>query len=1124
MSLQFVAGAYAGENSRYIYRKIIERSQKESGRSFYVLVPEQYSMQAQSELVKMHPKGCITNIDVLNFTRLSRTVFDKTGFDCGPVLDDTGKLLVLRKTAGDLAKDLPVLGSVLDKNGAAALIKSLISEFMQYRITPETLEALCAGGQLSGAAGYKLADIKKLYSAFLAAIDGKYITAEEMPGILAERIDRTDFLKDTDIVLDGFTGFVPIQMEVIGRLFEQCRSVTVVLTADPDGETAEILKGRRRGISKSGLFKMSGETALSILDLAKEKNVEILSPIFVGGGKARSADLTFLCENIYRNRRGQYALPAENIALNLAADPKEEIGQIAETICRLVREEGYRYRDIALITGDPETYGDIAEEVFSACGIPYFSDRKKPVVSNPAVEFIRSAVGLMTEGFSYRSVFRYLRCGMTEFSAAEADLLETYVLAAGIRGFRKYGEEWTRTFCTVTAADLEAINDIRARFYASLEDYVSAMRVRSSSAEEKTRALYALIEKNSIQEKCARMAEAFEAAGENALYREYEQICRIVIDDLDKLTAIIGAERMSLKTYETLTEAMFLERKLGITPPGTDRVVIGDVERSRLSGTKVLFLAGCNEGALSASAHGSSLLSASEREQIALAGVALSPDERELLLRQRFYLYLMCARPEDKIFLSCAAAGPGGHVLMPSPFIEEIRKIFPEGLVSLPSEGEAKLNALQTGRGRERMLTKGFQALRAGRPDDVFFELCAWYANTEDAGGAYEIARSAAAVRAPKTRIDPGIALYGEEERFSATRFDCFAGCAFAHFIKYGLRLKERDIFEWTALDRGTLVHAALQYFVRFAGEKNDWKGLGDAERKFMSDRAFDRALAESAGNFPEGSRNDFAMERIRKLVDMATWAVTEQIKRGRFTPFQSEMAYNISGIRGSIDRLDLCRAGDISYVRVIDYKTGGEKLDLSRLCYGSGIQLPLYLKAAMESNEKIPGKKEPAGIYYFNIGEPVLPVAKAGEKADPEAILETLKLTGLTREEREILDLTDEGLAASGKSDVIKATLRKDGMPAATSEIAKEADFGVIYRYTGYITENMRERILKGEADIEPLKYGDRSACDYCVCKGICRFDRRIPGYRERICESRSTKEALKAMNDRIFNGDELD
>ena len=150
MALRFYIGGSGSGKSYQLYKEIISRSMAEPKRNFLIIVPDQFTMQTQMDLVKSHPRGGIMNIDVLSFGRLSHRIFEEVGGNDTPVLDDTGKSLVLRKVAANLSEELPVLGSNLKKLGYIHEVKSAISEFMQYSIGPEKLHELTQFSQKRG--------------------------------------------------------------------------------------------------------------------------------------------------------------------------------------------------------------------------------------------------------------------------------------------------------------------------------------------------------------------------------------------------------------------------------------------------------------------------------------------------------------------------------------------------------------------------------------------------------------------------------------------------------------------------------------------------------------------------------------------------------------------------------------------------------------------------------------------------------------------------------------------------------------------------------------------------------------------------------------------------------------
>ena len=195
MSLQFIFGNSGAGKSRHLYEWVIKESMAHPSRNYLVLVPEQFSMQTQKELCELHPRGGIMNIDVLSFIRLSHRVFEETGTKTGRVLDDEGKNLILRKIAGKYEKDLRVLKGNLKKQGYISEVKSVISEFTQYGIGFEKLDAFLEMLEPESYLSYKLQDIRMVYEGFENFLADKYITKEELLDVLSENVPNSRLLK-----------------------------------------------------------------------------------------------------------------------------------------------------------------------------------------------------------------------------------------------------------------------------------------------------------------------------------------------------------------------------------------------------------------------------------------------------------------------------------------------------------------------------------------------------------------------------------------------------------------------------------------------------------------------------------------------------------------------------------------------------------------------------------------------------------------------------------------------------------------------------------------------------------------------------------------------------------------
>ena len=406
MSLQFIIGSSGIGKTHYACEQIIRESMENPQHLYYIIVPEQFTMQTQKNVVEMHPGKGILNIDVLSFQRLAYRIFEETGGAMEVLLDDTGKSMVLQKLVQQHRKNLPYLGSQMNKPGYLDEVKSLISEFMQYDIREEELQDMLGKTGEDSLLHMKMQDVGVLYQAFLQYLEGHYMTGEGVMDALKKAIPFSDKLKKSVLLLDGFTGFTPVQMNVIRELLNVCDKVLVTVTMDAGENPLQLGKPHQ-------LFYMSRKMIHTLSGLTSNLDDPVLLKDERKGRFGNSTSLDFLEKHLFRYRRSAYEKKQEEICIFAAESPVKELEETARRIRRLVREKNLKYGEIAVITGNLEAYKSIASQVFEESRIPYFLDEKHTILMNPFIEYIRAALEMVTKGFSYESVFRYLRCDMS---------------------------------------------------------------------------------------------------------------------------------------------------------------------------------------------------------------------------------------------------------------------------------------------------------------------------------------------------------------------------------------------------------------------------------------------------------------------------------------------------------------------------------------------------------------------------------------------------------------------------------------------------------------------------------------------------------------------------------------
>ena len=1143
MALQFIFGGAGAGKSYYIYNNIIQQSIENPEKQYLILVPEQFTMQTQKELVTMHPRKGICNIDVLSFERLAFRVLTEMGESQRVLLEETGKSMVLRRVAQEKKKELKILGAKMDKQGYISQMKSMVSELRQYEISTEDLEDILENLASSPELYYKLQDIKTLYQGFFDYLEGSFITQEEVLDAMGRVAPLSKKLKDSVLVLDGYTGFTPIQIQLLETLLDICQEIYVTVTIAAGEDPYKMG-------SPHELFYLSKQTVASLLRIAKEKKIswkEYWIPEGKGSYQGRFADnppMAFLEKNVFRYRKKKYPKPQNAVQIYEAQNPASEMEMTAGQIRRLVRTKGYRYRDFAVITGDMQVYAPAASRAFKRYEIPCFIDEKHSVFLNPFVEYLRAAVDMIVENFSYESVFRMLRCGLNDISTEEADRLENYVIAMGIRGFSRWQQEWVRSYRGENPEECVQIDRIRASLVEKWQPFYKKMKTPDASVRTYTEALYEYITANKIQEKLKEFTKNFEAEGNLSLVKEYSQIYEIVMNLLDKLVEILGDKKVRIREFKEILEAGLSEAKVGIIPPTSDQVLVGDMERTRLKDIKIVFFVGVNEGKIPKEQQAGKLLSDLNREELKGSlkerGLSLAPTAKENLYTQKFYLYLNLTKPSERIYLSYSRLSSSGEAMSPSFLVAQIQKLFPDAVREwdVPLFAESRYGAL------DRLSE---EIRKQDRTSPVFEELMSWFTSQKEYRELVNRLIDAAYYVNPQESISKGVAeaLYGTELSNSASRLEQFAKCACSHFLSYGLMLRERVRYEFNMADMGTFLHNSLDLFARKVREQGkSWIDLEDAERDALAENCVTEVVEKSGETILLSSaRNAYIINRVKRMVKRSVWALQNQLKQGEFYPALTEWAFgekdNIDSLnfdlaagqklylKGRIDRIDVCQDKENHlYVKVIDYKSGTTQLDLIKLYYGLQIQLALYLNAALELEKKrFPDKiVQPAGVFYYNTKDPILNKEDVKNPENPqEEILKKLKMDGICSSEPEILQKLDKNLAVgkSVESFAVPVKYTAKGTFSSNSKVANQKEFAIMMEYVQDKAKKIGREILKGNTSVNPFEWKKENACEYCPYKEICGFDEKLPGYEYRKLEKDKSSNLWCLMEEEMERGE---
>lgn len=1082
MKLTILMGASGYGKTYELYRKIVDESVSRPSGRYFIVVPEQSSLQAQKDIVRMHANKGVFNIDILTFGRMCFRIFDELGVTLNELIDDTGKNLIVRKAMNIAADKLRIIkpGS---KQGLVEETKSMISELKQYGIKPDDLEKLTEELKVPDRLRQKLKDICEIYRAFQSLIEGRYMTVEDRPEAMLSVMDRADYFDGAVVAFDGFTGFTPVQYKIIEKISQKAGEVIITATI-PSDEPYNVIKGEEElfAMSKTMISK-AGKIADRLHMPVEYRKIE---PDPEKYRFAKSEELAFLENNLFRYNGKKYSGETEDIRLYQAKNPIDELSLAAAEILKNIREDNLRFRDIAVVVGDIETYADEALRIFTECGIPVFVDTKRSIMGNPLVEYIRAAIELVTDDYSYESVFRFLKNALCDIDRQSVDILENYVIAYGIRGHSRWNGRFRYKY-PGKGDFLSVVNETSKKFMEKTEGLYETLRNGECTVSDKVRAVYDFMESEGVYEKLLTLADKLECEGKKDLRKiamadQYRKTYKAVIELLDQLDSLMGDEVMDISELSGIIDAGFDEIKVGIIPPSVDCVTVGNIERTRLEHVKAMYILGVNEGVIPQPAVNRGLLSEQDRSLLE-SQVELAPTPREKVFDQYFYLYLNMTEPEKELCIMCHKFDSEGKESRPSRIWGIIKGMFP-GIKEIETENldikdrlTNAANSIHFINSREN--TEGVRSLldyymhRSEYADeikhmiDIFINECHDDVISPDTAGK----------------------IYKGLDGSSVSRIETFADCEFKHFARYGLNLDERVQYSLDLRDMGTLLHNAIRFASTELNSQNlTFADLEDDERRDIAVRAVDDASRlYSDTYFEDDGTNMYMKQRITDMIDRTMWALGKQLKAGRFIPklFEERFEYDADGrlITGQIDRVDMACEGDTAYVKVIDYKSGETDIKLNEIYAGLKLQLMVYLKKSLQYARAMYPDLSPkaAGAVYNHIDNPIIDDPESDDPAlYDKKVLSEFKPKGIINGETAgLYDTWDSSYSSIIPAQKVKGELKYNDSVIHSDNIECLMDYAMDKMIS------LQKEIDRGNIKVNPYE----KSCKFCPYGVICGF-----------------------------------
>lgn len=1129
MSLRLVYGRAGCGKSRFCLQDIKTRMEEGGSQPLILIVPEQFSLQAERSLIQAIGQGGLMRAEVLSFKRLAYRVFSEVGGIAFPHMTPAAKSMILHRVLEQLRTELVFFAKAAMQRGFVNTLSDLITEFKRYCIAPGDLKEVLQQIPEQDLLRTKMSELCSIYQEYEDSILERYRDADDDLTLLPDKLDLSRQFEGAEVWIDEFSGFTPQEYAIIEKLLCKVRRVNISLCTDCLQDEP--------GVGDTDVFSPVKRAAGKLLRMAKDRGIAVEHPVapstdFLYRFK-ESAELAHLEKYFhafpYSRYAGSHADNGDNgrtrdVQVFTSVNAYAEVEDTARGILGLCRDQGYRYRDIAVVTGSLETYEKLVRVIFSEYGIPYFIDSKRKLTDTPLVQLILSVFEIFNSHWSYEAVFRYLKTGLAGIEREDIDQIENYVLACGIRGsFWTQDKDWDyKTELTLDhgegsreeAADeqLKSLNEIRRRIADPLQEFRARTRGRKRTVEL-CGALYEMLCSLGIPGQLERIMEELRNDGQLALAEEYSQVWNTVVEVLDRAAEAVGQEVLSLEKFGETLRIGLDQCTIGLIPPSLDQVSVGTVERSKNHEIKALYILGVNDGVFPAAGAQEGILSDADRDRLKAAGAEIAGDTRAKAFEEQFQVYSALTTPSRFLRLSYPIADYEGRTQRPSMVISRLRKLFPKltessniaaGGASEPVElAAAGVSAFHG------MMSAFREAMDGGALNPAWWDMYRWFARQEDWRGKCGKIRDALLYTNQAGPVDPGKVrkLFGGTMVSSVSQLEKYTACPFSYYVQYGLKAKERKIYRLMPPDVGTFIHTVIERFSRKVSEQGlSWRELEEAWCEAAISEIVEELLATMRGTALNGTeRYRKLASRLKRMLQKSVELIAEHMKRGSFEPVGYEIEFGETGgfppivlelpsgdkisLTGRIDRIDALKTEHGSYLRIVDYKSGSKSFRLSDVYYGLQVQLITYLDAiSAYGRADLPKPVLPGGILYFRIDDPIVKGnGSSSEEEVEKAILRQLKMQGLLLADVRLIREMDRDL--EGSSLIVPARINK-GDTLGKSSAASLGQFEALRKHVRRLLQSIGEEMMKGNMGIQPYKKRNVTSCMYCGYSSVCQFD----------------------------------
>ena len=1051
----------------------------EGGCRSILIVPEQYSHQAERELCAMCGDSVSLFAEVLTFTGFARRIDRELGSGEPVSLDKGGQLLCMALALDMIYSQLRMYGGARRRAALQSQLLEAVTECKIACVPPEAL--LMASDRCEGVLRDKLHDLALVLLAYDTVVSRGRADPTDKLTRLAERLEAAD-VGDIHFYIDGFTDFTGQQLRVIDRLLGKGCDVTVALTSNPYEGGNE-------------MFAIPDATSGMLVRIAHVRGVKV--KVLPCEPETPATPLAFYCDHLFSYPRERMEDPQNTIRLYTADSMGDECAFAAAKCIELVRDTGCRWRDIAVAVRGFDAYELQLTAAFRKYGVPLYLTKRTSIMEKPLVQLIASAYEIISGGWDPDDVFGYLRTGLTGMETDDCDLLESYVLLWNLRGnawiregdWRMHPKGYEENYSPADEEVLRRVNVLRRRVAAPLKAF-GEEAAAASDGHGQVMALVHLLEALGVDRLLAARADGLEAAGYPQQAEECEKLWEITMTALEQFDSILGDTETATESFSRLFLLMLNQYDVGTIPIGVDCVGAGELDRMRRRNLRHLIVLGADDEHLPSPAESSGVFTVDDRSRLLEAGLDLGTCGEAELWREFGLIYNCLALPKESLSLCyCASGGARPSIVFNravSLFDKTVERVDVAQCRAMSHGGALELAAFSLRDGAEPMAAAAAEYFR--ETDGQRLELL--YHAAERSRGSL----SAVGVRN----------LYGDTLRLSASRIDRFNQCPFSYFMEYGLKAKPRKAAAFAPPEMGTFMHYVLEHVAKDVGELGGFPMVSDETLQKLTDKYISEYISRFLNDFKEKTpRFVYLFRRLTKDVRAVVSDMAAELRKSSFVPLDFELNFGdeknippmVIGegeasltLTGIADRVDGWVHDGKLYLRVVDYKTGKKEFTLSDVWYGMNLQMLLYLFTLEKFGEQRYGMEVvPAGVLYV----PAFHKNVVGKEnlTDEEIAAQQQKKhlrSGLLLHDEAVL----QAMEAGSEYEFLPIAVKKRGS-SVPDALATAQQLGVLAGHIEQTLQKLAAELGSGSIAAAPsFKNAQNNACAYCAYKEMCGFE----------------------------------